>query len=275
MPWGRPTANDNLQEAAPQGVPPVHPEGVPPPANMAIPRNKFEVIDSDANPVQRRRSWKKWIIIIAVAIVVLALALGLGLGLGLKNSGDNSPPSSTSTVVPGAQPSVTPSATLDAVTPWQIVLDQTVSLDNSSSASTSDDGASTENTAATALVTPNQFTNPNVTLIDIDMFLHQNLTVVQDLRARGMHVICYFSAGSYEDWRPDIWKFKSNDLGNELDGWPGEYWLDLNSDNVRSIMTSRIQIAAEMNCSGIDPDNVDGYVCVCPTDVQTFSQMIC
>lgn len=224
---------------------------------MAVPRNKFEVIDSDVDGVHRHQNWKKWAVGIAAAVTALALGLGLGLGLGLKS---HNPPPSTVTVVPTPN-GTTP--TLPATVAWQIVLDQTLSLDNSSSDSTaSEDSTDSSDSAATALVSPNQYTDPNVTLIDIDMFLHQNLTVVRDLRARGMDVICYFSAGSYEDWRPDAWKFKADDKGNPLDGWPGEWWLDLNSDNVRSIMTSRIEIAAQMNCSGIDPDNVDGYVCV-------------
>lgn len=134
------------------------------------------------------------------------------------------------------------------------MLSETLTLDNQTS-TTNDAAAST----TVSLVTPNPSSEPNVTLYDIDMFLHQNLTVVRDLRAQGMDVICYFSSGSYEPDRPDSWKFKDSDKGNELDGWPGEYWLDLNSDNVRQIMTARIEIAAQMNCTGIDPDNVDGY----------------
>lgn len=257
MQWGRSGSNQQGANAL-GGAPHTHPARVPPSANMSVPRNKFEVIDSDVNGVQHHRNWKKWAAGISAAVTVIALGLGLGLGLGLKH---NNPPPSTVTVTPVPPNGSVPS--LRANMGWQIVLDQTVSLDNSSSDSnTSEDATSTTDSAANALVSPNQYTDPNVTLIDIDMFLHQNLTVVRDLRARGMDVICYFSAGSYEDWRPDAWKFKSDDLGNPLDGWPGEYWLDLNSDNVRSIMTTRIEIAAQMNCSGIDPDNVDGYVCL-------------
>lgn len=266
MQWGR--SGVQQQSTAPGGngtgpdlggAPHTHPSRIAPSvhgSNMSVPRNKFEVIDTDMDGVRHNRNWKKWAAGIAAAVTVLALALGLGLGLGLKNN-DNNPPPSTVTVVPAPNGSV---PTLAASLPWQIMLSETVSLDNSSTDSTAEDANSSDDSAATALVTPNQYTNPNVSLIDIDMFLHQNLTVVRDLRARGMHVICYFSAGSYEDWRPDAWKFKQDDLGNPLDGWPGEYWLDLNSDNVRSIMTARIEIAAQMNCSGIDPDNVDGYV---------------
>lgn len=49
-------------------------------------------------------------------------------------------------------------------------------------------------------------------------------------------------------------------MGNPLDGWPNEKWLNINSANVRSIMTKRIQLASSMGCDAVDPDNVDGYV---------------
>lgn len=257
MQWGGSGVNQQSTTSAADlgGAPHTHPARVQPSTNMSGPGNKFEVIDSDADGVRHHPNWKRWAAIIAAAVATLALALGLGLGLGLGGN-DNNPPPSTVTVVPQPNSSV---PTLRSDVPWQIVLSETISLDDSSSDTSSE---ATADSASTALVTPNQYTDPNVTLIDIDMFMHQNLTVVRDLRAKGMHVICYFSAGSYEDWRPDAWKFHSDDLGSPLDGWPGEWWIDLNSDNVRSIMTARIEIAAKMNCSGIDPDNVDAYVCL-------------
>lgn len=223
--------------------PPSHPDSA-----MSAPHDKFEVLDDGV--VRHRTNWKRWAVGIATAVAVLGLALGLGLGLGLHNNDNNNAPPSTVTAVPPFNGSV---PTINMNTAWQIMLIETVTLDTQAT-------ESTDSTSSVQLVTPNQSTDPNVTLIDIDMFLHQNLSVVQDLRTKGMHVICYFSSGSYEPGRPDSWKFTSSDKGNELDGWPGEYWLDLNSDNVRSIMTSRIEIAAKMNCSGIDPDNIDGYV---------------
>jgi len=73
-------------------------------------------------------------------------------------------------------------------------------------------------------------------------------------------VICYFSAGSYEDFRPDISQFdKATDLGKPLVGWPGEWWLQANSANVRKIMTARLDLAVTKGCDGIDPDNIDAY----------------
>ncbi|KAK4941391.1 hypothetical protein LTR10_018660 [Elasticomyces elasticus] len=79
------------------------------------------------------------------------------------------------------------------------------------------------------------------------------------MQKKSSKVICYFSAGSYEPNRPDSSKFHKSDLGSELDGWPGEYWLNISSQNVRNIMLDRIKLAEQKGCDGIDPDSVDGY----------------
>jgi len=44
-----------------------------------------------------------------------------------------------------------------------------------------------------------------------------------------------------------------------VDGWAGEWWLNTNSANVRTIMTARVELAKTKGCDGVDPDNVDGY----------------
>lgn len=226
---------------------------------MSAPNTKFEVMENDGLHHHRRRKWI-WAAVAAVVVAVCALALGLGLGLGLKPKGQGEPGAGSSPNSTCTGNCTYQGAPLPMRAPWQIVLSETLTLDNQTQ--TSDDAAAT---SSTSLVTPNPSSDPNVTVYDIDMFLHQNLSVVRDLRAQGMEVICYFSSGSYEPNRPDSWKFKDSDMGNELDGWPGEYWLDLNSDNVRQIMTGRIEIAAQMNCTGIDPDNVDGYASPAPS----------
>jgi len=71
--------------------------------------------------------------------------------------------------------------------------------------------------------------------------------------------VCYFSAGSSEDWRPDYAKFLAADKGKALDGWAGEKWLDIRSANVRAVMASRLDLAKSKGCNGVEPDNVDGY----------------
>ncbi len=56
-------------------------------------------------------------------------------------------------------------------------------------------------------------------------------------------VVCYFSAGSSENWRSDYSQFTAADQGHPLDGWAGERWLDTRSANVRKIMTARMDLA--------------------------------
>ncbi|KAL1612510.1 hypothetical protein SLS60_000737 [Paraconiothyrium brasiliense] len=76
--------------------------------------------------------------------------------------------------------------------------------------------------------------------------------------AKTKTVVCYFSAGTYEPWREDQGLFKPADYGKKMDDWD-EWWLDLKSANVKTIMETRIKRAAEAGCHAIDPDNVDGY----------------
>lgn len=98
----------------------------------------------------------------------------------------------------------------------------------------------------------------NVDIYDLDLFDISTATIKQ-LQDEGHKVICYFSAGSYEIWRVDEAQFMSADYGNTLDGWEGENWLDIRSTNVHKIMLTRLDLAAEKGCDGVEPDNVDGY----------------
>ncbi|WP_428737553.1 endo alpha-1,4 polygalactosaminidase [Sulfurimonas sp.] len=101
-------------------------------------------------------------------------------------------------------------------------------------------------------------TYSGVELYDIDLF-DTNITFIQSLHSDGKKVICYFSAGSYENWRSDKDDFPSEVLGNNLDGWPGEKWLDISNDALEPIIQARLDLAVAKGCDGVDPDNVDGY----------------
>lgn len=101
-------------------------------------------------------------------------------------------------------------------------------------------------------------TGYDVELYVVDLFDTEE-SVIQDLQAAGKKVICYFSAGTYENWRPDRYRFLPTEKGRRLGNWPGERWLDIRSLNVRKRMADRIELAAEKGCDGVDPDNVDGY----------------
>jgi len=93
---------------------------------------------------------------------------------------------------------------------------------------------------------------------DIDLYDTSTATISY-LKSSGHIVICYFSAGTYEDWRSDAGSFPTSALGNNVDGWPGEKWLDVRNTQVRSIMASRMDLAKSKGCDGLEPDNVDGY----------------
>lgn len=99
--------------------------------------------------------------------------------------------------------------------------------------------------------------NQTAKVYDVDLF-DQTTATFSALKAAQHLVICYFSAGTYENWRPDEKQFPANTLGNGL-GWPGEKWLDVRNQTVRNIMLNRLDLAKSKGCDGVEPDNVDGY----------------
>jgi hypothetical protein len=176
----------------------------------------------------------------AITLIVLGLALGLGLGLTLGRDDDGDNDDNNVSPIPSATPLPSPTNTVPW-TPrvndtWQIVLLNNIELPDDASSVT-----------------------PNVSIFDIDLFTTPKETI-DTLHRLGKKVICYFSGGSYENFRPDSGEFGDGDLGKELDGWPGERWLRLSSENVRRIMKERVEMAHHKGCDGVDPDNVDGYV---------------
>jgi hypothetical protein len=100
-------------------------------------------------------------------------------------------------------------------------------------------------------------TTVNAQMYDIDLF-DNSAAVIAGLQAQGRVVICYFSAGSYEDWRPDAQDFPQAVLGSKMSGWD-ELWLDIRAQAVRTIMQKRLDLAKSKGCDGVEPDNVDGY----------------
>ena len=101
-------------------------------------------------------------------------------------------------------------------------------------------------------------TSLNVTMYDIDLF-DNSASVVASLKNSGKKVICYYSAGSWENWRPDANQFPDSVKGNS-NGWPGEKWLDIRRlDVLGPIMSARLDLAKQKGCDGVEPDNVDGY----------------
>lgn len=94
---------------------------------------------------------------------------------------------------------------------------------------------------------------------NIDLFNTPESTI-RLLHAAGRKVICYFSAGTYENYRPDRHQFTEVELGGRLSDWPNERWLDIRSANVQRIMSQRLDLAASKGCDAVEPDNVQGYL---------------
>jgi hypothetical protein len=99
----------------------------------------------------------------------------------------------------------------------------------------------------------------NVEIYDIDLF-DSSTTLIKSLQNDGKKVICYFSAGSYENYRDDKDSFPASALGNTMDGWANEQWLDISNKELASVMRARLDLAVQKGCDGVEPDNMDGYM---------------
>lgn len=84
---------------------------------------------------------------------------------------------------------------------------------------------------------------------------------VAHLQQRGVASICYLNAGAFEDFRPDSDRFPAEVIGEPLDGWPGERWLDIRQmDVLVPIMAARMDTCREKGFAAVDPDNTDGWL---------------
>ncbi|MFK8080495.1 MAG: endo alpha-1,4 polygalactosaminidase [Granulosicoccus sp.] len=103
-------------------------------------------------------------------------------------------------------------------------------------------------------------------MFDIDLFDGAESGKIADLRDLGKRVVCYFSAGTYEPWRPDASRFTADSLISEsnLPQFDDEVWLDIGNQTalenvIKPIMQARLDFARTQGCDGVEPDNVDGY----------------
>ncbi len=107
----------------------------------------------------------------------------------------------------------------------------------------------------------------------VDLF-NTPSTKIQEYKSAGKKVVCYFSAGSYENWREDANQFPQDTycspgencaqsihiMGEWCQSGGGcEWWLDHRKPAVRTVMTARLQLARDKGCDAVEPDNVDGY----------------
>jgi hypothetical protein len=102
-------------------------------------------------------------------------------------------------------------------------------------------------------------TSFDVPVYDIDLF-ETAQGEIDTLHASGRIVICYFSAGSWESYRPDADQYPDSIKGSPLDPpFADELWVDIRSAELRALLAARMDLAAQKNCDAVEPDNVDGY----------------
>lgn len=129
--------------------------------------------------------------------------------------------------------------------PWQWEIDHPLDLANASDMGT---GVTTDSGAAA----------PNPVVYDIDGF-DNPATTVAALHARGFHAICYIEVGAAENYRPDYSQFPASALGNVVDGYSNERYLDIRSSAVVSVIENRIAMCAQKDFDAIEPDIDDSY----------------
>jgi hypothetical protein len=100
-------------------------------------------------------------------------------------------------------------------------------------------------------------------IYDIDLYAKDGTTLntagVAQVHAAGARAVCYVSAGSFENFRPDAAAFPPEVKGAS-NGWPGERWLDIRQmATLLPIMASRVDRCVAAGFDAVEFDNVDGY----------------
>jgi hypothetical protein len=93
----------------------------------------------------------------------------------------------------------------------------------------------------------------------------QNITALTNSKEQNpdVFIMCYFNAGAVQesdcDW--DVWQRPEFNrlLGNALNGFPDERWVNIKNQTGRDLIKKRITVANDLGCDGVDPDNIDGY----------------
>jgi hypothetical protein len=94
---------------------------------------------------------------------------------------------------------------------------------------------------------------------DLDLFEAHDESI-DELHDRGVTVACYFSAGTYEDFRDDAEGFPEDVRGEPLPDFPDERWLDVRRiDDLAPVIEARLDRCAERGFDAVELDNVDAY----------------
>lgn len=217
------------------------------PPEDAPAKRGYDIDKSGSAGLHARSGWRSWprkrkVKIIGLSLMLLLFIVAIGVTLGVVLSRSHREEQKPSGEQPPSQPPSQPGGNDTSTTggpkevwkpqkgtAWQIVLHDAL-----------------------------KDTSAAVPVYDIDLFSN-NASTIDTLHRLGRKIICYFSAGSYENYRPDSSEFTKNDYGKPLQGWENEWWINTRSENVRRLMRARLDLAVRKGCDGVDPDNIDGY----------------
>lgn len=116
-------------------------------------------------------------------------------------------------------------------------------------------------------------TSVDAQVYDVDLF-ETPADTVRQLHDQGRKVICYFSAGSWEPYRPDAGDYPESVKGGAIEGWPDERWLDIRQlDVLRPLIAARLDLCAAKGADGAEPDWMDSYVQDTGWDISAADQL--
>ena len=97
-----------------------------------------------------------------------------------------------------------------------------------------------------------------VQVYNIDIEVPQDK--IDELKARGIKLICYFSAGTVESFRSDSRLFPNDIIGEQYEDLVDERWVDYaDIDALAPIMRARIEKCRSKGFDAIEIDNVDAH----------------
>lgn len=96
-------------------------------------------------------------------------------------------------------------------------------------------------------------------LFVIDLFQPEEAQIAA-LHASGKIVVAYLSAGTVESYRDDADRFPEEAVGEPLENYPNESWLDVRNAQVRALMAARLDVARAKGFDGIVPTSLSGYL---------------
>ena len=99
-----------------------------------------------------------------------------------------------------------------------------------------------------------------VSVMGLDGF-ETSAAKVAELKGRGIYVVCYLDAGSYESYRPDAADYPESLKLQTDPNWPDESFLDIRdvfreNSVLAGILERRLAMCADKGFDAVDPDNL-------------------